>query len=100
MLADTELRVGLEEYCVMSLLWGLANPNRFESWYKKYLADSENTLPTLKKAGLAIDTLPSLVEFYEQGEQILRDYEQEIQPLPLILHQLVTDAEALGRKII
>lgn len=96
-----EFRRGMEEPLFQALLWGLDHPDRFEAWYSSHLAEYESTLPLARKAGLELDDeLPSLAEFVENGEQLVREYEllQEA-PLPAIPPRLLADAEALGWRV-
>ena len=97
---DRRTTTPMEVYVIYALLWGLTYPDRFEAWYESKVADYESGAPEAISHGLEIDeTLPSLPEFYENSEQILRDYEQEISPLPPIPPRLLADAKALGWRI-
>jgi len=39
--------------------------------------DKEKKIPEYKKAGLAVDYIPTLVQILEEGEEILKGYEKE-----------------------
>ncbi len=83
-----------------ALVWGLINPGSFEAWYESQMADFESSAPEAISARLEIDeTMPSLQEFYENSEQIVRDYERDVGPLPSIPPRLLADAEALGWRV-
>jgi hypothetical protein len=98
--ANPELSKGIEQKLLFVLVWGLSNPDRFEAWYASSLAETESRLPLMHKMGVEIDeALPTLEQFYEAGELIVRDYEAEINPLPSIPPRLLADAEALGWRI-
>lgn len=89
-----------EQYLLSAVLWGLDNPDRFEAWYSSKLADFASNLPVYRKAGLDVeDELPSLLEHFENSEEIVRDYERDIQPLPSIPPRLLADAERLGWRV-
>lgn len=89
-----------EQFMLDALLWGLDNPNRFEAWYSAKMADYASKLPVYRKAGLEVDDeLRPLPQFYEDSEQIVRDYERDIQPLPSIPARLLADAQALGWRV-
>jgi hypothetical protein len=95
------LKRATEPYLFNALLWGLDNPKRFEAWYSSQAADYESKLPLMRKAGLEIDDeLPSLSESFVNSEQVVRDYERDIGPLPSsIPPRLLADAEALGWRV-
>ena len=95
------LKQATEPYLLNALLWGLDNPERFEAWYSSQTADYESMLPLMHKAGLEIDDqLPSLSEWFENSEQVVRNYERDIGPLPSSLPaKLLADAEALGWRV-
>ena len=96
-----QLKGATEPYLFNALLWGLDNPDRFEAWYGAQSADYESKLPLMRKAGLEIDDeLPSLSESFENGEQVVRDYERDIGPLPSsIPARLLADAETLRWRV-
>jgi hypothetical protein len=96
---DRRLRAMMEQVLLEALLWGLSNPDRFDAWYRSRVAHQESMLPTMRSAGLEVDELPSLPHFFEDSEQIVRDYERDSGPLPSIPPRLLDDATALGWKI-
>lgn len=92
-------RALIEPHFLHALLWGLSNPDRFDAWYRSKHARQESRLPEMLEAGLDVEHLPSLPEFLEYCEQIVRDYERDIGPLPPIPPRLLDDATALGWKV-
>ena len=95
-----ETKMAVEQPFLGALLWGLSNPDRFEAWYTAYLADYEERLPELQAAGLdVVGPLPTLKENYENSEQIVRDYERDLDELPPIPARLLADAEQLGWRV-
>jgi len=52
-LKDDRIRTGLEQICLEGLLWGLANPDRFKTWYESQEKSQRDRLPLYKKAGIA-----------------------------------------------
>ena len=83
-----------------ALVWGSSNPNRFEAWYSSVVEDYRSMLPKMQAAGLEVGSeLPSLPQKFEDSEQIVRDYERDIGPLPSIPPRLLSDAEALGWRV-
>jgi hypothetical protein len=97
---DRQNMVAMEPLLFNALMWGLSNPDRFEAWYESAKAEYESGAPEAISHGLEIDeTLPSLPEFFESSERIVRDYERDVQPLPPIPPRLLDDATALGWKI-
>lgn len=97
----SEARTGLmiEQHCLEALLWGLANAERFRSWYVSYTEHIKQQYPLMKDAALAVDSPPELPQFLEQSEDILRGYERELSPLPPIPPKLLADARAIGREL-
>jgi hypothetical protein len=92
--------VAMEPLLFNALMWGLSNPDRFEAWYESAKAEYESNAPEAISHGLEIhESLSSLPQFYENCEQIVRDYERDVQPLPPIPPRLLDDATALGWKI-
>ena len=97
-LQDERLRAAMEQLVLEALLWGLSNPDRFAAWYRAYLTHMESRTPTMREADLDVELSP-LPEFLASSEQIVRDYERDIGPLPSIPPRLLDDATALGWKI-
>lgn len=97
-----DFRVTLDTLLFRALTWGLEHPDRLEAWYSAQKAGDESVLPLATEAGVELDGgLPSLAEFVEAGEQVIRDYEQfgkksELAPVP---PRLLADAEALGWRV-
>lgn len=98
-LKDNHICKALEEICLEGLLWGLANPDRFKTWYESQEKSQRDRLPLMQNAGLAIDSIPTLSEFLKEGEEMLKGYESEVDSLPTIPQRLLADARALGREI-
>jgi hypothetical protein len=96
---DARIRGALEQQLLEALLWGLSNPDRFTTWYVFNAQHQESSLPFMRKAGLVVDALPTLPQFFQDSEQILRDYEREVSVLPPIPPRLMADAVALGWKL-
>jgi hypothetical protein len=96
---DRKMMTAAEPFLFEALVWGLSYPDRFEAWYGAHLAHHESLLPEMRVAGLEIGESPSLEEFYEASEQIVRDYVQEIGPLPPVPPRLLADAEQLGWRV-
>lgn len=94
-----ELRLPLEHWFLEGVLWGLANPEAFETWYQTDYHDKMTGLPQMREAGLAVDPLPDLPECLANSEEILRNYERDIGPLPAVPESLLADAQALGRQV-
>lgn len=96
-LTDKRLTGRLEQDFMFSLLFGLGNKALFEDWHKKQLEKFDKHLPLMKKAHLDIGKLPTLKENYSDCEQIIRNYEGEMDiKLPPIPPTLTADARALG----
>ena len=98
----TDVRTGtlMDQILLEALLWGLDNPDRFEAWYSSEVASYASKLPLYRKGGLEVDDeLRSLPQLYEDSEQIVRDYERDIQPLASIPPRLLADAEQLGWRV-
>ncbi len=89
----------MQQVLLQALLWGLSNPDRFGAWYSAQHLHLESMRPTAFSAGLELDTWPSLPQWFEDCEQIVRDYERDIGPLPPIPARLLADAEALGWRV-
>ena len=95
-LADRKLIAPLEQLCLEAIMWGLGNPDRVKAWYTNHREKMQSSLPDMQKAGLQVEALPPLNEWFEQCESILRDYERDIQPMPEIPTKLLQDAESIG----
>jgi hypothetical protein len=96
--SSTMLRA-LEQYVLESVVWGLANPDRFTKWYDDRWQRYSTRLDFYQKSGLAVDELPLLDEFYKGSEKILRNYERDVSPLAEIPAKLLSDVIALGINI-
>lgn len=96
---DARMRVALEQNVLEAVLWGLANPDRFTMWYADAAQRHESSLGLMQSSGLAVDKLPALDEFFDQSEEIVRNYERDVGPLPTIPGKLLSDARALGIKV-
>jgi hypothetical protein len=96
---DRRTATAMEPHMFHALLWGLTYPDRFEAWYSSEVAHNESMLPEMRKAGLEVDEPASLPQFVEYSEEIVRDYEREIGPLPSIPPRLLADAKGLGWRV-
>jgi len=93
---DPQLRTALEQQVLETLLWGLANPDRFKVWYDNETRRTTASLPRAKAAGLGVEALPPLAEWLSHAESVIRDYESQIGKLPAIPPKLLNDAKSLG----
>ncbi|MFA5349197.1 MAG: hypothetical protein WC309_02380 [Candidatus Paceibacterota bacterium] len=93
------MNTDLETFGQAALLWGLAYSDRFNSWYERYYKESTEELPWAQKAGLKIDSIPTLSKLLEESEETLNSYERERGLLSKIPPKLLADACALGREI-
>lgn len=98
-LKHKDVQHALEIYCYESLMWGLVNSDNFKSYYSENEKRQRDQLPEYKKAGLAVDSIPTLEQILKEGEEILRNYEKEIRPLSPISQKLKEDALSLGIKV-
>ena len=98
-LKDKEISHALEVYCYESLVWGLVNPDNFKTYYSANEERQREKMPEYKKAGLAVDYIPTLDQILKEGEEILKGYEKEIRELSPIPQKLQNDAISLGIKI-
>lgn len=98
-LKDKDIQHALEVYCYESLMWGLANPDSFQIYYSANEKRQREQLPEYKKAGLAVDSIPTLDQILKEGEEILKSYEKEVRPLSPIPQKLLNDALSLGIKV-
>ena len=98
-LQQADIRRYLEQYVLESCIWGLANRDRFAKWYANHAKQFTSKMPLCQLAGLAVETPPELSAFFDQSEQIVRDYEQKVGPLPAIPAKLRSDVSALGIEV-
>lgn len=98
-LKNNLILTALEQVCLEGLLWGLVNPDRFKSWYESHYKNQKEKLPLMQKAGVEIDSIPTLSEFLKESEQMLKGYESEVGPLLPIPPKLLDDVRILGIKI-
>lgn len=61
-LKDNRIRTALELVCLEGLLWGLANPDRFKSWYESHYKNLKEKLPLMQKAGLEEEKVDEISE--------------------------------------
>jgi hypothetical protein len=98
-LKDKEFQLVLEVYCYESLFWGLVNSDSFKTYYSTKEKRQMEQMPIYKKAGLAVDYIPTLDQVLKDGEEILKGYEKEVRPLSPIPQKLLNDALSLGIKV-
>lgn len=98
-LKHRDIQHALEVYCYESLMWGLVNSDNFKNYYSENEKRQRDQLPEYKKAGLAVDSIPTLEQILKEGEEILRNYEKEIRPLSPVPQKLKEDAFSLGINI-
>src|SRR3989344_4543879 len=98
-LKDKDIQHALEVYCYESLMWGLVNSDSFQTYYSTNEKRQREQLPEYKKAGLEVDSIPTLDQILKDGEEILRNYEKEIRPLSPIHQKLKEGALSLGIKV-
>lgn len=98
-LTDEQMRTALEQFCLEGLLWGIANPEAFGSWYAAYVEDSDRKRSLARAHGLDIEEPSNLSALFEDSEKILRNYEQDIGDLPKIPDRLLLEAKELGWKV-
>lgn len=95
-LADRKLIAALEQLCLEAIMWGLGNPTRVTDWYARHRQTIHAKLADMQRAGLQVDALPELDDWFEQCASILSGYERDIQPMPQIPRKLRQDAEKVG----
>ena len=98
-LKHKDIQHALEVYFYEGLMWGLSNPAEFKTYYQENEKRQRDNLPEYKAAGLAVDSIPTLDQILNDGEEILRGYEKEIRPLSSIPQKLKNDAFSLGIKV-
>lgn len=98
-LKDKEISHALEVYCYESLIWGLVNSDNFKTYYSANEERQKEKMPEYKKAGLAVDYIPTLDQILKEGEEILKGYEKEVRPLSSIPQKLIKDAHSLGVEV-
>lgn len=89
----------LEQYFFEGLIWGLANSGSFKVYYETNEKEQKEKLPLYEKAGLEVDSIPTLDQILKEGEEILRGYEREVRPLSPTPPKLIKDALSLGIKV-
>ncbi len=98
-LKDKDIQHALEVYCYESLMWGLINSDNFKNYYSANEKRQRDQLPEYQKAGLAVDSIPTLDQILNDGEEIIRSYEKEIRPLSVVPQKLLDGAISLGVKV-
>lgn len=97
-LDDSAFCSRMEDIFSNCLIYGLANPKRFEEYYKENRNRLEKRRPEMIEAGIAglEEKLPTLEDFYRMGEEIISGYiETTGKPLSEISESLRKKAEAL-----
>lgn len=98
-LKHKDIQHALEVYCYESLMWGLVNKDAFLTYYSTNENRQRDKLPEYKKAGLAVDSIPTLEQILTEGEEIIKGYEKEVRPLSPIPQKLLNDTASLGIKV-
>lgn len=95
-LKDKEISHAFEVYCYESLIWGLTNSDNFKIYFSANEERQRERMPEYKKAGLAVDYIPTLDQILKEGEEILEGYGKEIRQLSPVPQKLLKDAISLG----
>lgn len=98
-LKSKDFQHALEIYFYEGLFWGLVNLDSFKTYFETNEKRQRDQLPKYKKAGLKVDSIPTLDQILREGEEILKGYEKEIRPLSPIPQKLLKDALALGIEV-
>jgi len=98
-LKHKDIQHALEVYCYESLIWGLVNPDDFKTYYSTNEKRQKGQLPEYKKAGLAVDSIPTLDQILKEGEEVLKGYEKDVRSLSPIPQKLLNDALSLGIEV-
>lgn len=98
-LKHEDFQLALEIYFYESLIWGLVNSNSFKVYFETNEKRQKDQLPTYKKVGLGVDSIPTLDQILKEGEEILKGYEKEVRPLSPIPQKLIKDALSLGIEV-
>lgn len=98
-LTDERLRLGLEQWFLEGVLWGVGNPKACETWYQAHTEHQMKNLEFMQQAGLAVDAPPHLQQFLADSEELVRSYERNVGSLAAIPERLRADARALGRDV-
>lgn len=98
-LTDDRMRLGLEQWFLEGVLWGMSNPKAFETWYQTHSEHQMRNLEFMRQSGLAVDAPSDLSRFLADSEELLRSYERDVGSLPAIPERLLADARALGRNV-
>src|SRR3989344_9237142 len=98
-LKHKDIQHALEVYCYESLMWGLVNSDNFKSYYSANEKRQRGQLPEYQKAGLAVDSIPTLDQILNDGGEIIRGYEKEVRPLSVVPQKLLNGAISLGIEV-
>jgi hypothetical protein len=98
-LKDKDFKYAMEVYCYESLCWGLVNSDSFKTYFSLREKRQNERMNLYKKAGLEIDNIPSLEQYTNEGEEILKGYEKEVRPLSPIPQKLLSDALSIGIRV-
>ncbi len=98
-LKHKDIQHALEVYFYESLMWGLVNSDNFKSYYSANEKRQRDQLPEYKKAGLAVDSIPTLDQILKDGEEIIKGYEKEVRPLSVVPQKLLNGAISLGIEV-
>ncbi len=95
-LLDKRLQGRLESDFLGGLMYGFSNPKSYEAWHSNHLAEFEKDKELIQKMDIGVDKLPTLSETYRDSEEIIQNYEKEMEiKLPPIPDKLLVDAKAL-----
>ena len=80
------------------MIWGLTHPDDFNTYFSRKEKEQREREPEYKKAGLAVDYIPTLNQILREGEEILKNYEKQIRTLSPIPKKVLNEAHTLNIK--
>lgn len=87
-LTDERMRLGLEQWFLEGVLWGLGNPKAFETWYRSHTEHHMKNLEFMQQAGLAVEAPLDFQQFFANREDLVRSHERDVGPLGAIPERL------------